>query len=163
MRDQEKLLLSCQEFLQQYQINPTRLKNKDYRQFFGTIRETKEWLKRKAFNEEQLKTLHQAAQLLQSLLNKHQSNYSAIGTTEKNLKELSQELSDCLKPTNLPEKKTKLPACSNDWNEKLTQAEKGLEWLNWWEKHQTAIKFAATIISLLFLWLVIEKVKEKLR
>jgi hypothetical protein len=42
MQDKEKLLLSCQEFLRQYQTNPTRLKNKDYRQFFGTIRETKE-------------------------------------------------------------------------------------------------------------------------
>jgi hypothetical protein len=161
MQDKEKLLLSCQEFLRQYQTNPTRLKNKDYRQFFGTIRETKEWLKRKAFSKEQLKILQQAAQLLQNLLNKHQNNYSAIGTTEKNLKELSQEFNDCLKPTNLPETKSKLPDCS-DWNEKLTQAEKGLEWLNWWEKHQTAIKFAATIISLLFLWLVLEKIKEKL-
>jgi hypothetical protein len=51
----------------------------------------------------------------------------------------------------------------NDWGEKISKAEKGIEWLDWWEKHQTAIKFATVVIVGLFIWLVIEKVKEKLR
>src|SRR5438128_5858415 len=106
MRDKEKLLQSCQDFLRKHRTNSLQLKKTDYRQFFGTVREIKEWLKRKAFSEEQTKELQKVAQLLQSLLSKHQDNYSVIGTTEKSLKELSRELADCLNSVNLPEKET---------------------------------------------------------
>ncbi|KLL03606.1 MAG: hypothetical protein MRECE_12c022 [Mycoplasmataceae bacterium CE_OT135] len=157
-----------QEILQEMQTflakeNKTK---KDYRSFTGNLKRLKETPRLKDLTNEELTTCQQAQEFLQ----RWQANYDQypkIFTKEKDLTLLSEQFNHWLKQTQ--EKTKTLPKSSKpthppttDWDEKLTQAEKGLAWLNWWEKHQTALKFAGTVIALLFIWLAAEKVREKL-
>ena len=156
----QEILKEIQTFLQQ-----EKKQKRDYRLFTGNLKRLRETPRIKTLTPEELTICQQAQEFLQQW----QENYSEhpiIFTKEKDLTLLSEQFQDWLnqaqKQASIP-KKPKLNHNLTDWNEKLTQAEKGLAWLDWWEKHQTTIKFAATIIGLFFLWLVVEKIREKFR
>ena len=160
MTIRQEILQTCQAFLQQ-ENKP----KKNYRSFAGNVKKLSETPRLKELNLEELNI----CQEIQEFLKEWKENYTEhpkIYSQEKELGQLQERFSKWLESAQKKTKNTKLPKFNfsnhnSDWEDKLEKAEKGLEWLNWWKKHQMAIKFAATIISLLFVWLVIEKVKER--
>jgi hypothetical protein len=59
-----QIFTNLREFLTKQQNTPDQLKKGDYRLFFGNIRGSLEWVKRKELNEEELTTMKQIKTLL---------------------------------------------------------------------------------------------------
>lgn len=64
MTNKQQIFTSLSEFLAKQQTNPHQLKKSDYRSFWGNVRGSFEWIKRKELNEQELVTFQQVQTLL---------------------------------------------------------------------------------------------------
>lgn len=163
MINKQQIFTSLSEFLTKQQNTPDQLKRGEYRSFFGNVRGSLEWVKRKELNEEELTIINQIA----TLLTDWETNYTnKLGITLEILKTLNNELNELLtkfaesKPKSQEIKPPKDNSLFDKVNERLEQAEKGFKWIDWYENNKTMLKGIGIIFIFLFAWLVIRAIKE---
>ena len=83
MTQKQSIFTSLSEFLTKQQNNPNQLKKGEYRLFFGNIRSSFEWVKRRELNEEELTITQQIHQLLTNWQENYDKKLTAIGKFPK--------------------------------------------------------------------------------
>lgn len=159
MTIRQEILQTIQNFLSS-EAKP----KKAYRAFTANLKRLSETPRLQDLTLSELSTCQQ----IQTFLKNWSENYSQhpkIFSKEAELSQIQAKFAKWLeiaqKKTDPHQSKPHSVSTFNNWETKLEKAEKGLQWLDWWEKHQTVLKFTGIIISLLFAWLIIEKIKEK--
>lgn len=140
---------------------------KDYRFFSGNVKKLNET---SLFVDLSLDELN-ICQQIQIFLKEWRENYSKypkIFSKDEELKQLKEKFEKWFekaqKQTNKPKSVIQHHNSNwTNWETKQKQAEQALSWLEWYNEHEKALKFGFLVFLLLFAWLIIEKVIEKIR